>query len=92
MTSLHVLNLSDNILVGIIPTANQFQTFDNNSFRGNPNLCQIPLVRKCTSIPYIERVIAISHDENHSSIIDWGPLEHGIWISSYLRLSANLRV
>ncbi|KAK3410975.1 hypothetical protein EUGRSUZ_J02998, partial [Eucalyptus grandis] len=40
-------NVSDNHLSGPIPQANQFTTFENNSFGGNFGLCGGPLTKKC---------------------------------------------
>ncbi|XP_078167924.1 uncharacterized protein LOC144562598 [Carex rostrata] len=47
LTSLSVLNLSFNHLVGRIPQSNQFSTFQNSSFEGNPGLCGVPLSKLC---------------------------------------------
>lgn len=47
LTFLAFLNLSQNHLVGRIPTGKQFDTFEGNSFGGNPELCGIPLSKKC---------------------------------------------
>ncbi|XP_078167900.1 uncharacterized protein LOC144562582 [Carex rostrata] len=47
LTSLSVLNLSFNHLVGRIPQSNQFLTFSNSSFEGNPGLCGVPLSKLC---------------------------------------------
>lgn len=44
---LQVLNLSQNHLVGRIPQGNQFHTFQNNSYIGNPALCGMPLSKNC---------------------------------------------
>ncbi|XP_071707977.1 receptor-like protein 7 [Rutidosis leptorrhynchoides] len=41
------LDFSQNHLVGRIPTGKQFNTFGSNSFGGNPNLCGLPLPKKC---------------------------------------------
>ncbi|KAK3410978.1 hypothetical protein EUGRSUZ_J03001, partial [Eucalyptus grandis] len=40
-------NVSDNHLSGPIPQANQFTTFENNSYGGNFGLCGGPLTKKC---------------------------------------------
>ncbi|KAH0782945.1 hypothetical protein KY290_002543 [Solanum tuberosum] len=43
LTFLAVLNLSHNHLVGPIPQSNQFNTFSNDSYLGNSELCGFPL-------------------------------------------------
>ncbi|KAE8703004.1 Detected protein of unknown function [Hibiscus syriacus] len=50
LTFLAALNLSYNQLEGSIPQSNQFNTFSNNSFIGNPKLCGPPLSRKCNEV------------------------------------------
>ncbi|GJV16767.1 leucine-rich repeat-containing protein [Tanacetum coccineum] len=58
---LAVLSLSENHLVGRIPIGTQFNTFDENSFEGNPGLCGLPLTKMCnehTQNPQLE-----SHEE-----------------------------
>ncbi|KAM3218995.1 receptor-like protein 9DC3 [Capsicum annuum] len=47
LTFLEVLNLSHNHLVGPIPRSNQFNTFPNDSYFGNPDLCGFPLSNEC---------------------------------------------
>ena len=47
LTSLAVFDVSDNNLTGQIPQGKQFNTFENNSFEGNPGLCGKPLSRNC---------------------------------------------
>nr|XP_043611467.1 receptor-like protein 6 [Erigeron canadensis] len=42
------LNLSQNHLVGLIPVGKQLNTFQENSFEGNPNLCGLPLSKECS--------------------------------------------
>ena len=49
LTFLEVLNLSQNHLIGFIPQGNQFQTFGNDSYYGNPRLCGFPLSKRCTT-------------------------------------------
>ncbi|TYI91887.1 hypothetical protein E1A91_D02G027100v1 [Gossypium mustelinum] len=50
LTFLAALNLSYNQLEGSIPQSNQFITFSNDSYRGNPKLCGLPLSRKCNEV------------------------------------------
>ncbi|KAI4387380.1 hypothetical protein MLD38_005218 [Melastoma candidum] len=47
ITSLNYFNVSRNNLSGAIPMGNQFSTFENTSYIGNPWLCGYPLTRKC---------------------------------------------
>ncbi|WMV60163.1 hypothetical protein MTR67_053548 [Solanum verrucosum] len=44
---LAVLNLSQNVLVGPIPQGLQFNTFANDSYVGNLDLCGLPLSKQC---------------------------------------------
>ncbi|MFS8014094.1 putative leucine-rich repeat domain superfamily [Helianthus anomalus] len=44
---LEVLNLSNNKLIGPIPQGRHFDTFLNDSFKGNKALCGYPLSMKC---------------------------------------------
>ncbi|MBA0570554.1 hypothetical protein Golob_004193, partial [Gossypium lobatum] len=50
LTFLAVLNLSYNPLDGSIPQSNRFGTFLNDSYRGNPRLCGVPLTKKCNEV------------------------------------------
>ncbi|GAU18709.1 hypothetical protein TSUD_79970 [Trifolium subterraneum] len=47
LTFLSFLNLQYNTLSGKIPQGNQFDTFGNDSYQGNPRLCGFPLSQKC---------------------------------------------
>jgi len=47
LNSLEVLDLSNNRLVGEIPQGKQFNTFTNDSYEGNLELCGLPLSRMC---------------------------------------------
>nr|XP_023919895.1 receptor-like protein 9DC3 isoform X1 [Quercus suber]XP_023919896.1 receptor-like protein 9DC3 isoform X2 [Quercus suber] len=49
LTFLAVLNLSFNQLAGQIPQGKQFDTFSEDSYKGNKRLCGIPLKKNCTS-------------------------------------------
>ena len=44
---LQVLNLSCNNLTGLIPRSNHFDTFTNDSYSGNLDLCGFPLSKEC---------------------------------------------
>ncbi|AES69318.1 receptor-like protein 9DC3 [Medicago truncatula] len=47
LNSLEVLDLSNNRLVGEIPQGKQFNTFTNDSYEGNLDLCGLPLSKMC---------------------------------------------
>ncbi|KAL3323257.1 hypothetical protein AABB24_040394 [Solanum stoloniferum] len=47
LTFLEKLNLSQNVLVGPIPHGPQFNTFENDSYGGNLDLCGPPLSKQC---------------------------------------------
>ncbi|XP_065627590.1 LOW QUALITY PROTEIN: receptor-like protein 9DC3 [Quercus suber] len=47
LTFLAFFNVSNNHLIGPIPHGNQFDTFQDKSFNGNPGLCGSPLPKKC---------------------------------------------
>ncbi|XP_048327485.2 receptor-like protein 6 [Ziziphus jujuba] len=49
ITFLAVFNLSENRLVGPIPRGNQFETFENSSYRENSGLCGFPSSKICNS-------------------------------------------
>ncbi|KAL3349494.1 hypothetical protein AABB24_022555 [Solanum stoloniferum] len=67
LTFLAVLNLSHNHLVGPIPQSNQFNTFPNDSYLGNSELCGFPLSNECgknksASVP-------VEHEEDEPSFL-----------------------
>ncbi|KAM6552650.1 hypothetical protein CsatB_013412 [Cannabis sativa] len=49
LTQLSYLNLSYNKLEGQIPRGNQFETFNNDSYKGNIELCGFPLSKSCNT-------------------------------------------
>ncbi|XP_031276078.1 receptor-like protein 9DC3 [Pistacia vera] len=73
LTFLAKLNLSQNHLVGPIPRGNQFETFQNDSYSGNPGLCGFMLSNKCDINEAPQPESSIDHDEEHniSTWLDW---------------------
>ncbi|XP_057754836.1 receptor-like protein 6 [Arachis stenosperma] len=51
LTFLDFFNVSFNNLSGPIPENGQLSTFDDNSFKGNKDLCGIQLLKKCEDHP-----------------------------------------
>ncbi|XP_060218022.1 receptor-like protein Cf-9 homolog [Lycium barbarum] len=70
LTFLVVLNLSYNHLVGPIPHSNQFNTFPNDSYFGNSDLCGFPLSNECgqrksASVP----VLSVEQEVDEASFL-----------------------
>ncbi|XP_068503120.1 cuscuta receptor 1-like isoform X4 [Phaseolus vulgaris] len=67
LTSLEVLSVAHNNLSGPIPEwTNQFSTFDESSYEGNPFLCGPPLPKSCHPAP-----IVIPNDLDSDKDDDW---------------------
>ncbi|XVF03666.1 hypothetical protein REPUB_Repub05bG0013000 [Reevesia pubescens] len=49
LTFLSILNVSENQLHGQIPQGKQFNTFGNDSFKGNNGLCGLPVSKSCSN-------------------------------------------
>nr|XP_048324106.1 receptor-like protein 33 [Ziziphus jujuba var. spinosa] len=84
-TSLKVFNLLENRLVGPIPRGNQFETFDNSSYRENSGLCGFPLSKICNSSEAPPPSQAINLEQKMSLIFGrlqrWGM--HADWYLEY---------
>lgn len=70
LTFLGVLNLSQNHLEGRIPNGNQFNTFQVDSFGGNPKLCGLPLPKRCSE-PIKEPQVEGDEDDDEDSGFTW---------------------
>ncbi|CAI9294930.1 unnamed protein product [Lactuca saligna] len=70
---LSIFNVSFNHLGGRIPTGQQFNTFENDSYKGNPGLCGKPLSKKCQGSKASRRPPASNASESlfPSERIDW---------------------
>ncbi|XP_027330363.1 receptor like protein 26-like [Abrus precatorius] len=71
---LSFLNLSQNQFEGIIPTGRQFNTFENDSYGGNPMLCGIPLSKSCNNDEKLPPHSTFDHQE---SGFGWKPVVMG---------------
>nr|XP_043623672.1 receptor-like protein 9DC3 [Erigeron canadensis] len=65
------LNLSQNHLVGVIPVGNQLKTFQEDSFDGNPNLCGVPLPKKCNDNLHDPQLEGDHGDDDEDSGFTW---------------------
>ncbi|XP_059449464.1 putative receptor like protein 25 [Corylus avellana] len=73
LTFLAVFNVPHNNLMGPIPQGKQFDTFENNSFEGNPRLCGRPLTKKCENSNKLPSQPSISQESQDSR----SPFEFG---------------
>ncbi|GMN56393.1 hypothetical protein TIFTF001_025504 [Ficus carica] len=74
LTFLQSFDVSHNNLTGPIPQGNQFGTFENTSFKGNPGLCGIPLSKKCEDSKALPLPpSAVEEDDDSGTLIelDW---------------------
>ncbi|XP_076943813.1 receptor-like protein Cf-9 [Bidens hawaiensis] len=95
LTFLGFLNLSQNDLVGRIPLRKQFNTFQGDSFEGNPNLCGLPLPKNCSEPPR-EPQLEVDGDEEEESGFTWKVVMMGYgcgtllgFVLGYLMLSTG---
>ncbi|KAK9073048.1 hypothetical protein SSX86_007370 [Deinandra increscens subsp. villosa] len=77
LSFLSFLNLSYNQLKGRIPTGTQLQTFENDSYIGNKELCGFPLSRACSSsnIPKTKYAPTFQESKNR---YDWQSIFTGV--------------
>ncbi|KAJ7968201.1 Receptor-like protein [Quillaja saponaria] len=69
---LEFFNVSFNNLKGPIPRGRQFETFGNNSFLGNAELCGSPLTRKCANLGNSPPLPSTTEEEEHGLFgCDW---------------------
>ena len=91
MTSLEFLNLSQNHLVGRIPQGNQFNTFSNDSYKGNVGLCGLPLTKKCSESDFeVPPPRPIDQEEEQSDFFSgftWKPVIIGYGFGVVLGLA-----
>ncbi|XP_076890945.1 receptor-like protein 7 [Bidens hawaiensis] len=75
---LSTFNLSYNQLKGRIPTGSQFQTFDNDSYLGNKELCGFPVSEGCTPSIVPVPKYALNSQESDINIIEWQSVFYGL--------------
>ncbi|WMV59746.1 hypothetical protein MTR67_053131 [Solanum verrucosum] len=85
LTALIGLNLSRNHFTGAIPRKvpheNQFETFDNSSYVGNPNLCGAPLSRVCSDNLHDDMIDCSSNNNNQLEVHEQG--ENNNWLEEF---------
>ncbi|EFH55114.1 leucine-rich repeat family protein [Arabidopsis lyrata subsp. lyrata] len=70
LTSLAVFDVSYNNLLGIIPQGRQFNTFEEDSYLGNPLLCGPPTSRNCETKKSPEEADNGGEEEDDEAAID----------------------
>ncbi|KAL8238031.1 hypothetical protein R6Q59_019112 [Mikania micrantha] len=79
---LEILNVSFNHLEGRIPQGKQFNTFENNSYLGNPGLCGKPLTKECEDLK-VPTTLSPTRGSEYESLlpsdtIDWVVIVLGV--------------
>ncbi|KAI4387358.1 hypothetical protein MLD38_005196 [Melastoma candidum] len=85
ITSLSIFNVSYNNLSGYIPGGNQFGTFENSSYIGNPELCGTPLTKKCGNVP---KPPSVTEDGQGDTSQQLGI----VWITALVGLAGGLMI
>lgn len=71
LSSLAVFNVSFNNLSGVIPLGKQFNTFDSQSYLGNPLLCGQPTNTSCESNNFQEPDNEVEADESTIDMVSF---------------------
>ncbi|KAM6550999.1 hypothetical protein CsatB_000807 [Cannabis sativa] len=69
LNQLEFLNLSVNKLVGPIPHGSQFNTFNENSYNGNSDLCEFSLISK--SCNEVKTSSSTTFQQEEKGLFDW---------------------
>ncbi|CAH1449616.1 unnamed protein product [Lactuca virosa] len=85
---LAIFNVSFNHLDGHIPQGKQFNTFENNSYEGNPRLCGLPLSKECQDSK-VTRLPSASARNTSASLL---PKETIDWIIIFCGVGSGLVV
>ncbi|GAB4839356.1 hypothetical protein Ancab_039882 [Ancistrocladus abbreviatus] len=80
LTFLENFDVSYNRLTGAIPHGNQFDTFSNDSYKGNIGLCGNPLSRSCGNSevgPLPQPNSSNEEDDTSSTLVEWVVISMG---------------
>ncbi|XP_013617260.1 PREDICTED: LRR receptor-like serine/threonine-protein kinase GSO2 [Brassica oleracea var. oleracea] len=92
LSSLAVFNVSFNNLSGVIPQGKQFNTFDSQSFLGNPFLCGLPTSTSCYNSGnfFQEPDNEVEEDEGHINMISFYWSFAGAYVTILLEIISSL--
>ncbi|KAG7586990.1 Leucine-rich repeat [Arabidopsis thaliana x Arabidopsis arenosa] len=90
LSNLAVFNVSYNNLSGVIPHERQFNTFDTQSYLGNPLLCGQPTNTSCNSNNFQEPDTEVEDDESFIDMVSFYWSFGAAYVTTLLGILASL--